>query len=329
MTKHFATALFFILVAMFVTTSAAQEPPATPPPAGQDESNPPVQPDAPTPELPSDPRDRLQMAESAFRKAEYGLLVPLLASVMTEPSTLGSSDERTTARELLVVGYFFLAQQATATTNRDELLQQARSTSLDLLRERPEHVLDTLVFPASVVDLFEAVRRDNAAMLDEIIAQRRNAEGNGSSQTIYLEREVTRRPAWVNLLPFGAGQFQNQHLIKGTIFAILQAAGLAVNLVSYWQILRLRDPDTGRYSSEGGLSSDLAKARRWRQALYGGLAGFGAAWIVSAVDGWLNHSKQSVRIRTLDAPPAELDPTAGGAGLDSGLHLGLTLELRW
>lgn len=318
--------LLLVLLLTSVSAGAQEEPgeeqPASPP---ADETS------ANAQELPSDPADRLQMAEAAFRRADYGLLVPLLEPLEVNPSPFNTVDERVQARELLIVGYFFQAQKVTASADRDELLQKARSVSLELLRDRPDHALDTLVFPASVVDLFEAVRRDNATELEEILAKRQEQTQNGNSQTVYIERSVTRHPGWVNFLPFGAGQFQNEQLIKGTVFAILQGAGLVVNGFSYWQIVRLTSSgDTpGTLSTEGDLDSDFARAKRWRQTLYGGLAGFGVAWAVSILDGWLNYDKETVRIRSLDAPPPELGGDVSDAGLRSLLRLGLTVELRW
>lgn len=303
--------------------------------ADQDETEEPPAPEVgPVPLVyPTDPSDRLKMAEAAFRRAEYGLLVGLLEPICAEPSPLNTFEERAQARELLVVGYFFEAQKVTSAGDREQLLQRARTVALDLLREKPDHALDTLVFPVSVVDLFEEVRRDHAQELDEILARRAASSQNGGSQTVYLERAVTRHPGWVNFLPFGAGQFQNGHLVKGTVFALMQAAGLAVNATSYWMILRLRDPETARFDSTDGLTSEFARAKRWRQALYGGLVGFASMWAISALDGWLNHVSETVRVRSLDAPPPELGGATAvpgaDAGLGAGLQLGLTLEFRW
>lgn len=284
-----------------------------------------------TEQLPEDPGERLELAQDAFRRADYRVLVPLLEPLDEAPERL-PVDARVAARELLVVGYYFLAQQVTTHTDRDDYLRKARGAALSMLRDKPEHALDSLVFPVSVVDLVEEVRRENAEELNELIATR-HPNGVGETQTIYLERQVQRHAKWVNLLPFAAGQFQNGDLVKGTSFAILQGAGLALNAVSYWNILRLRDPSTGRYSSDGGQSSNLAKARRWRQALYGGLGTFAATWIVSAIDGWVNHESEVVRIRTLDTPPPELNAPIGGVRSDAGLHnlleLGLSVEFRW
>lgn len=325
-------AVLLMLLASLVPLAASAQGP-TDDHGDPDAAAGPHEPDQPDtkrpPELPTDPADRLEMAQAAFRRADYALLVPLLEPLCGPDSPLPTVDARVQARELLVVGYFFLAQQVTTAADRDTLMQKARSAALDLLRDKPDHVLDALVFPVSVVDLFESVRRENSEELDELIAQRREGAGNSEAQTIYLERVATKHPGWVNLLPFAAGQFQNGQLVKGTTFAILEAAGLALNATSYWMILRLRDPTTGRFSSEGGLSSDLAKARRWRQALYGGLAGFAAVWVVSIIDGWLNHQSETVRIRTLDAPPPELGGDRTDAGLGFGLPLGLSVEIRW
>lgn len=331
-----ALAVLLTSLALLVPSLGAAQVPVQPvePQATRPEAQPPAEPRT-EPEsvppaveaLPQDPVDRLKMAKAAFRRAEYGLLVPLLDTLAGPDSALPSGPARVEARELLVVGYFFLAQQVTTSTDRDELLEKARVVALVLLREKPDHALDTLIFPVSVVDLFEAVRRDNTKELDRLLSERQSGTGS-DPDTVYLERVSTQHLGWLNFLPFGAGQFQNGHLVKGTTFAFLQAAGLAVNITSYWMIVRLRDPATGRYSSEGALKSDLASAKRWRQVLYGGLAGFAVVWAVSVLDGWLNFQSETVRIRTLDAPPPELGGPAA-SGVLRGHPLGLTLEVRW
>lgn len=283
---------------------------------------------SPTQAFPDDPADRLELARDAFRRTNYAVLVPLLAGLGAADTPFETIDERVEARELLAVGYFFQAQQATNATDRDALLEEARRVFLTLLRDKPDHSLDNLIFPASVVDLFEQVREDHAEELDALLAEQNDVSGIGDLQTIYIERTATRRIGWVNFLPFGAGQIQNEQYAKATAFAILQAGGLAVNATSYFVILNLRRED-GTTSTEGGTNSDYATALRWRQVLYGGLAGFGVVWALSIIDAWLNFEPENVRIRTLDAPPPELDGVSSGAGLDSVLPLGLSIEWRW
>ncbi len=279
-------------------------------------------------ELPEDPDARLLMARKAFRRTDYGLLVPLLEPIVGADSPLQRVEDRIAARELLGVGYFFMAQQVTNPQKREELLNTARDVFLDLLREKPEHELDNLVFPVSVVELFEAVRRENAEELEELIRRDQDVRPDGELDTLYIERATVVGIWWLNLLPFGAGQFQNGDVAKGTAFGLLQAGALALNAGSYFAIVGLRNED-GRFDTEGGNDSDLAKALRWRRNLYIGLGTFVGLWVLSAVDGVLNFEAEKVRIRTLDAPPPELGGVSTGTGTPVRLPLGLSFEFDW
>lgn len=284
-----------------------------------------------TEQFPDDPQQRLELARAAFRRTDYGLLVPLLQPLAVSPSPLDTPADRTEARQLLGVGYFFLAQQTTNPTSRGDLMQAARDVFLELLREKPEHTLDDLTFPASVVELFESVRSANAEELDELLRARESNLPDGQMQTLYIERAATKRIFWLNFLPFGTGQFQNGQYAKGTAFALLQGAGLAVNIASFWVIVaNLQNPETGRFEGAAGdQSSNYANALRWRRNLYVGLGSFAGLWVLSAIDGVLNFEEESVRIRTLDAPPPELDVSPGEAGAQVALPLGLAIEWRW
>lgn len=279
-------------------------------------------------ELPEEPAARLEMAREAFRKTDYAMLVPLLQPLAGADTPLDRLEDRVEARELLAVGYFFLAQQVTAPSEREVLLDQASRVFLDLLRDKPDHTLDTLIFPASVVELYEVVRRENAAELEQLLAEQNDHDSGGGVETLYVERVSTQHLWWINFLPFGAGQFQNSQYAKATAFAILQGAGLVVNTAAYFVILSQRNPD-GFYDAEGGVNSPFATALRWRQVLYGGLIGFATMWAISVIDGLVNFEGETVRIRTLDAPPPELDVISGETGHDFRLPLGLSLELRW
>lgn len=361
---RFAATAFAVLLALAAASPDAlgQEPPPEPaptdaaptepadrgepttqpgetPPDGTSQPTDPVVPSEPDPEqqtpppaLPADPRERLAAAREAFQRTEFALLVPLLQPLDEQPTLLGSVAERVAARELLGVGYFFLAQQTPNAEARADLTAKAKDVFLRLLRERPEHVLDQLVFPASVVELFEQVRRENAVELEALLASRDSGPTGADLQTLYIERATTQRVWWLNLMPFGIGQFQNGDYAKGTAFALLQAGSLVFNVASYWVIvLQFQDPVTGLFEHDAGdQSSNYANALRWRRNLYIGLGSFVGVWAVSIVDALVNYELESVRIRTLDAPPPELQNDPGAqSGLESGLPLGLSLEIRW
>ncbi|MFW5966472.1 MAG: hypothetical protein ACOCV2_03085 [Persicimonas sp.] len=280
-------------------------------------------------DFPEKPDDRLEEAEKAFDNAEYDLLRPLLEPTLAPESQFDDPQREQQARTLLGVGFYFEAQQVTDAEKRSELLEAAEDQFLELLRSDPDHELSPLIYPASVVELFDSVREEHKEELEEI--RERSGSEEESEQireglsTVYIQREVEKRSLAVNFFPFGVGQFYNEEPVQGTAFAASQGLALGLNIFSYWMIESLRGPD-GYYEPGPGNSADIA--RRWRTGQYVGLGLFAGIYAWSVVDALLDHRDGDVDVRTLDEPPPEL----GGGRSDSGmsLHIGLGgLGLTW
>ena len=276
------------------------------------------------------PVQRLDRAEEAFREGDFDKIPPLLEPILGENPALDSRDSRVRARELLGVGLYFQAQQATDPERRDTSMDAARRQFLELLRERPDYELDSLIFPASVVDLFESVRRKHSEELAKIRQKKRRQsqtasnEPGSSSTTLYIERQVKDRLYIFNFFPFGIGQFQNNQPVKGALFAGGQIAGLAIHAVGFFQIESLRQP-SGKFKQ-----SDLQSATRWRNTQAGALIGAGALFAFSVLDALLNYQPQEVDIRTLDEPPPELSSRHSPAGKPPRVDIGFgTVGVRW
>lgn len=267
----------------------------------------------------------LDRAREAFREAEYGRIVPTLAPIMDEELRELTEEQRSDARQLYAVGLFFQAQQAQSVAERDGLLDNARAVFLELLREDPEFQLDPLLYPASIVELFDEVVEANAEEISKLREKLRREEGGPAEiETVYIQREATKNRFGLVFLPFAVGQFQNGDLIKGTLLASVQAGALALNFTSFLVIESLRNQEDGRYDVESG---NYANALAWRNVLYGSLITFGIAYIVSVVDAWTFFEAYDVNIRTLDGPPPELTDLPGS---ESSAHpLGFSFEMAW
>lgn len=273
------------------------------------------------------PQKRLQDADTAFRGADYGKLVPLLKDIITEDE-LPKLADRTTARELLAVGYFFEAQRATDASRRNILLQNVRDVFWQLIQEAPTHRLDAFLFPASVVEIYDDVRTERADEIAILIQKLQGTEKPEQQDVLYVERNVERRIKALNFLPFGVGQFQNGQSVKGTLFLVAQALSLGVNIGAFLAVESLRDRDTGRFSTEpdGG---DFSTALLWRNVMYGALAAFAVSYAGSVWDGLRFFEPQRVRIRSLDEPPPELNPDFSGSGNAIKVPLGLSYQWQF
>lgn len=283
-----------------------------------------------------DPSARHAQAQEAYQRAEYTKLRPLLEPMLEPKSLFKDPQERIEARTLLAAGAFFEAQSTRDAQERDALLALARAQLLALLREKPDHNLDTLVYPVSFIDLFEEVRALNREELDRLRAKQNEQSGINTGQShsepIYIERAVNQHQFALNFAPFGFGQFQNEQPAKGTFFAVAQGLALTVNVISYFAILNLRGTDSSdAYYDTGadGFSGNYATALTWRNVMYGSLATFGALYTWSVVDGLYYYQPEALRhLKTLDGPPPELSPSRGPNTRQSA-PLGPSIYLNW
>jgi hypothetical protein len=284
------------------------------------------------------PGKRLQLAEDAFRNGDFGDIPPLLTPVLGDEPAFQDDASIIRARELLGVGLYFEAQEATDPDRRDALLDRSRQQFLALLRRRPDYQLDSLMFPASVVELFESVREEHADELESIREERtRSDRGTGganseSTETVYIERIVERRVLPLNFLPLGSGQFQNDQPLKGALFGGGQLASAAVIGVGFWRIESLRQSN-GKFRNPRVCNcDDLRTARSWRTAQWVALGSVGVLYVGSVIDGVVNYlqNDDNIRIRMRDEPPPELSSSDSSAGNGPSVQLGFgSVRIRW
>jgi hypothetical protein len=272
--------------------------------------------------------ERLQLAQVAFRGGEFNQIRPMLEAVLVPTSKIEDSDLRIEARQLLAVGYFYDAQQVTSPEERRAFLQKASDQFLELLRERPDFTLDALLFPASVVELFDQVQIDNAAELDALRAKQSPNENSEGVETFYVERRVEQRNFALTFLPFGVGQLQNGEVAKGTFFAVTQVLTLGINISSYLMIESLRGEDGYYDPGVDRRSGDYASALTWKNVMYGTGFAFLGLWAASVVDAIIQFEEFDVTIRALDAPPPELLPREQ-SGLREDAPIGWSLEFSF
>lgn len=116
----------------------------------------------------------------------------------------------------------------------------AREQFKKLLRQEEDYALDPLAFPRAVVALFQSVRAQiqaevearKAAQAESKARRRREAREaqQRRRQSVRTLREMARqrrtetlRLRWIAMLPFGVGQFQNDHKELGYAFATVEA----------------------------------------------------------------------------------------------------------
>lgn len=129
-------------------------------------------------------------------------------------------------------------------------LNQAEQHFEKLLGMEPEYMLDPLAFPEDVQRLFAQVKTrldSERAAADQ--AKKREAEERARAQVARARKENERwkqlfrlaetervhevRSRWLAMVPFGVGQFQNDHDGLGLVLAVSEASLLAISITAF------------------------------------------------------------------------------------------------
>ena len=268
-------------------------------------------------------------AKNAYEAGEYETAVARFEQLRAAaPKNRGLVEE---LHKLLGVSYLFLGNTAKAEEN-----------FLELLSDDPTFALDPLVFPIDVVDFFAEVKGRHAERLDAL-AEARAAEEESKKRAeeekrlfeverlkrnVYVGREIERRSPLVAVLPFGAGQFQNGHKVKGGLLLgseILLATAAITTFVLHEQ---LRGKAAEPIASKAERDRYERLEAGYRISNTACVATLGAVIIVGVIDSLLYFQKEVVtwnRIEERDVPK-ELRrkpvaalvapfPTNGGVGI--------------
>jgi hypothetical protein len=224
-----------------------------------------------------------------------------------------------------------------------------------LLKLDPDHSLDPFVFPPSAIAYFEKLRDQMKNVLTLIRQEKRLRAEREKQEAIERERvekerqqmqqridelsrrmtvrTVERRNFFVNLVPFGAGQFQQGRTGPGVLLAITEGTLAATSIIAYWafdsmidrnRTIRITDrqseiPIETRY--QGIDIKDRDQAERWKTIKIVSGVGFYAVAAAGILDAVLRHQDEIESTQIVDTQPkASIFPIPGGAG--AGLTMG-------
>lgn len=195
------------------------------------------------------PEQRLIEARDAFQAGDFDKAIPLLSYLLYPDVRLARKPLVIEARILLGVAYFEIG-------NKDE----ARREFEDALLMDDKVELDELLFSAQAIAFFAGVEadfREQRARDAQALALARDRERlRKALENIVV---IERRPYFINFVPFGAGQFQNGHNIKGLLFFAAEA-GICGASVTLWSI------QVGKYGFNGTVpSADVNSVRTMQQ----------------------------------------------------------------
>jgi hypothetical protein len=237
-------------------------------------------------------------AERAYEARRYQDVIRLLRPALYPRSTLASQSEEVQAYTLLGKAYWWRRQLTAKGAERKRLERLAAQQFAALLSLRPSARLSRLIHPKPLVDFFEAVRkrlRAHASPLKALETELRHckrrlretrvafaAYKRAHRTRVLVEKTVVKRQYFWNFVPFGVGQFQNGHVVKGSLFAAGQGALLLTNLA----MLLLAESPYVRTRWGGTLQDNLLARQRAREiqvtavvvgSLFWGLAIWGIA----------------------------------------------------
>jgi hypothetical protein len=224
----------------------------------------------------------------------------------------------------------------------------AQAEFLRLLRVNPDHILDPFAVPPAAIKVFEDVRHANADTLNLVrqqIALKLDQEKRAAAERAKLRAEederarraslstitlrtVEKRSMLVNLIPFGAGQFQQDRVGMGALFAISEGLMGALSIASFIAIEMLytdiRIDFTNALTADGkgrdsitvrGIPAERRPQERvWSGLKYGSGIAFYALWALGIGEAIWHHqgevvtekqitaSKPTARVRIFSAP---------------------------
>lgn len=239
-------------------------------------------------------------------------------------------------------------------------LPAAEKHFYSLLQLNPDYVLDPFAYPPPAIRLFEDVKKRSAEALNLVRQQialreeqlRREAAEREKARVLEEEarrrleqqaqevtvRTIEKRSLLVNLIPFGAGQFQQGRTGLGVLFASVEFTLGVLSVVAYGIIESLFQnvtyefdnrifPEDGKFTvTVRRIPASLKNsAEGWRITKVASGVGFYSVWAIGVAEALIRHKDEVVttEIKKLDQKPApkpELAPkvfffpTAGGLG---------------
>lgn len=244
------------------------------------------------PEPDKTPSERLADARDMFQRGEYSKAIPPLNFLLHPEVQLARTRDTVEARLLLGVCLFETGNRKGSATEFE-----------DALRADDKASLDENLFSSEVRDYFDEIKKAKQAR-DQAAEDARKAAEDKEKLRKALEglHYVEKRAWWVNLMPFGAGQFQNGDTRKGVFFAATEGVAAATSATIFIYLVQ-------KYGYGGQVpKADAADARLLQQVAIGADVVFYGVAIWGIVDAF-RHYKGNVELDRSSIPPDLLPDT--------------------
>jgi hypothetical protein len=138
-----------------------------------------------------------------------------------------------------VRGYYAIALQSTGKN------EAAKAQFRAILKDNPTFSPSPAIYPIKAIDLFNEVKKESQAAEIELIRKRQAAiEAAKAAQKKYddyvaelerragYEQRVIERSRWYAAIPFGVGQFYNDDVGLGVLFASVEGTAIVTAIVT-------------------------------------------------------------------------------------------------
>ncbi len=267
------------------------------------------------------PEQDLRDGAEAYDQSKFKQTIQIIRPLLYPRIILSTPEQVTQAYKILGISYMFEKQ-----------IKQAEEQFMAILSLKPDFALDPLVDPKAAGKFLAQVKKMNAEKIQKIMErERQEAERRRkdelrraeeerrarltSKPNQIIEKTIVKHPYWINFVPFGGGQFQNEHRGKGYL---LMGAQLATGAVSLAMALsyRVAYPDGRVPVEEAGRAQGIRITQVVSGGLFLGLVAYGV------IDALVYHQPQKIRERrykkrgdlTISFTPT-LSPETAGVGL--------------
>jgi tetratricopeptide (TPR) repeat protein len=264
--------------------------------------------------------DQFQNARAAYDSQNYELAADLFRNLLAESAPDDRRPLALESRKYLAAAVLFMGRK-----------HEAEAQFEQLLRVEPDYVLDPLAFPDEVALVFNEVKsrlsierarteeerlRAQAAQSqqkDQLIKQRRE-NLDRLIELASTERVEVSRSRWIAMMPFGIGQFQNDHDGLGLVLAVSEGALLGIAITTFFlhEHLRGQHPDTPQLLENARTAETV-----YRYTNEISIALFGVVAVTGIIDAQLRFKPSSYHERQRMLPPdlTRFDLSVGPGGM--------------
>jgi hypothetical protein len=246
-----------------------------------------------------------EAARALYDKQAYAAAVDALrALVGTDPPRVSDPLLVIESRKYLAASLLFLGAT-----------EDAKTQFRLLLAQEPRYTLDPLAFPNDVLALFEKVKAEIQREIDrkreaEETARRQAEERARLAELVRRENlarlrvlaedseSVVENSRWVATIPFGVGQFQNEHNGFGVALAMSEGLAAATSLISFIAHEQLVDD----HPSPADVDDAQRREERWRTTNYVSFGIFAGLALIGIIDAHVRFVPDRVTSRPRPLP---------------------------